>query len=139
MAAPGHTGHLPEALHCVLLEHLALLVPADAAVIIVGDGAYDGTDWHVAITARGWRFVCRTACDILLRVADTASAMRALAPKRGESVAVEQARMTAAPYDPVHARAVWDAAHAQPIYPVTTHADLDHAVALDRRRFQIET
>lgn len=135
----GRTGHLPELLHCALLEQLARLVPADAAVTILGDGEYDGTDWHAAITARGWQDVCRTASDILLTIADTTIAMRDLAPKRGEIVAVAQARMTAAQYGPINALAVWEAAYEHPIYLVTTHVDLEHALALYRRRAQIET
>ncbi|NWG20754.1 MAG: transposase [Chloroflexi bacterium] len=47
--------------------------------------------------------------------------------------------MTAEQYGPVNALAVWDAADEHPIYLVTTHTDLDHAVALYRRRAQIET
>ena len=139
MVVSARKGHLPETLHCALLEQLARLVPTDATVTILGDGEYDGTAWQAAITKRGWQYVCRTASDILIHAAGVTITMRDLAPRRGEVVAVEQARMTAAQYGPVTALAVWDAAYEQPIYLVTTHTDLELAVALYRRRAQIET
>lgn len=132
-------GHLPQALHCALLEQVIPLVPADAEVTILGDGEFDGTTWLADITARGWRYVCRTASDILVTAADVTFAMRDLAPTRGETVAVEAATITAARYGPVAALAVWDASYDEPIYLVTTHTDLDDAEALYRRRAQIET
>jgi hypothetical protein len=139
LVVAARKGHLPETLHCAVLEQLALLVPADASVTILGDGEYDGADWQAAITAHGWAYVCRTASDILLTVADVTIPMRDLAPQPGEIVALEQVGMTAAQYGPVNALAVWNAAYDHPIYLVTTHTDLAHAVALYRRRAQIET
>ncbi|WP_232280103.1 transposase [Roseiflexus castenholzii] len=138
-AAAGRTGHLPQLRQCALLERLARFVPADAAVTILGNGAYDRTDGHAAITARGRQDVGRTASDILLTIGESAIAMRDRAPRRGAIVAVEQSRMTAAQDGPVHALAVWDAADERPIYLVTTHVDLKHAPALYRRRAPIET
>lgn len=139
LVVSARKGHLAEALHCQLLEQLVRLVPAGADVTILGDGEFDGTRWQAAITAQGWHYVCRTASDILLTVADTTIAMRDLAPKRGEAVVVEAAAMTAAQYGPVTALAVWDAAYTTPIYLITTHADPAHAIDLYRRRAQIET
>jgi len=139
LVVKAHKGHLPEALHCALLEQLAQLVPAEASVTILGDGEYEGTDWQAAITARGWKYVCRTASDILLTLAEATMAIGDLAPKRGEVIAVEQVCITAAQYGPVNVLAVWEAAYEHPIYLVTTHADLEYALALYRRRAQIET
>lgn len=132
-------GHLPQTMHCELLAHLIPLVPSGADVTILGDGEFDGTLWQADITAQGWRYVCRTASDILLTRNGATIAMRNLAPERGETVALEQACITAACYGPLNALAVWDATYEQPIYLVTTHTDLDLAKALYRRRAQIES
>lgn len=132
-------GHLPQALHCALLTQVVPLVPADAEVTILGDGEFDGTTWLADITARGWRYVCRTASDILVTAADVTFTMRELRPTCGETVAVEPAAITAARYGPVAALAVWEASYDEPIYLVTTHTDLEYAEALYRRRATIET
>jgi hypothetical protein len=139
LVVSSRKGHLPETLHCQLLHQLAQLVPAGADVTILGDGEFDGTQWQADITAYGWRYVCRTASDILLTVADTTIAMRDMAPARDEIVFVEAALVTAAKYGPLTAIAVWDGGYSTPIYLVTSHADPAHAVALYRRRAQIET
>lgn len=139
LVVKARKGHLPETLHCTLLEQLAALVPREASVTILGDGEYDGCDWQAAITARKWQYVCRTASDILLTIPARTISMSDLAPERGEIVAVEQARITAAQYGPINALAVWEAKYDHPIYLVTTYADLEEAVAVYRRRAQIET
>jgi hypothetical protein len=132
-------GHLPQSLHRELLAQLVPLVPVGADVTILGDGEFDGTLWQANITAQGWRYVCRTASDILLTCEGATIAMRDLAPERGETVAVEQVAITAAWYGPVNVLAVWEQAYEQPIYLVTSHTDLEKACALYRRRAQIET
>lgn len=132
-------GHLPQEMHCDLLARLIPLVPPGADVTILGDGEFDGTVWQADITTQGWRYVCRTASDILLTRDGATISMRDLAPQRGESVALEQVAVTGARYGPINALAVWEAAYEQPIYLVTTHSDLDLAQALYRRRAQIET
>lgn len=135
----GRKGHVPESLHCALLAQLTAVVPPAAQVTILGDGEFDGILWQAAIVAQGWQYVCRTASDILLTVQQTTMTMRDLAVTRGTAVGVEHAAVTAAQYGPVSAIAVWEAAYAAPIYLVTNHSDLDHAVRLYRRRAQIET
>lgn len=132
-------GHLSEALHCEVLEQLKVLVPNGADVTILGDGEFDGTDWQQAITEATWRYVCRTASDILLHVGESTIAMRDLAVERGSAVGLEGASVTAARYGPVNAIAVWEALYEAPLYLVTNHTDLEHAIVLYRRRAQIET
>ena len=132
-------GHLSESLHCALLEQLKPLVPPDAEVTILGDGEFDGRLWQAAIVEQGWQYVCRTASDILLTVQQITICLRDLAVTRGSAVGVEQAAITAARYGPVGVVAVWDAAYEAPLYLVTSHADLNLAVVLYRRRAQIET
>ena len=63
----------------------------------------------------------------------------ALAPDRGELLAVRPAWMTAAQYGPVSILAIWEAAYEAPIYLVTHMLDLDAALALYRKRAHIGT
>ena len=63
----------------------------------------------------------------------------AMAPTRGELLAVRPAWMTAEQYGPVSILAIWEAAYDEPIYLVTNMLDLDAALAAYRKRATIET
>src|SRR3712207_759044 len=63
----------------------------------------------------------------------------ALAPKRGELLAVRPAWMTAEQYGPVSILAIWEATYDAPIYLVTNMVDLEAALAAYRKRAHIET
>jgi hypothetical protein len=42
----GKKGHLPEELHCALIRRLREVIPAQADVMLLGDGEFDGTELH---------------------------------------------------------------------------------------------
>jgi hypothetical protein len=135
----GKKGHFPQAMHCALLEHLQPLVPPTAEVVIVGDGEFDGTGLQAQIRAFGWQYVCRTAPNLLMTVYGGERCIGAMAPTRGELLAVRPAWMTAEQYGPVSILAIWEAAYEEPIYLVTNMLDLDAALAAYRKRAHIET
>jgi hypothetical protein len=60
----GKKGHFPEALHLALIAQVQALIPPGAQVVVLGDGACDGTGlqdtWHEA----GWSSVVRTGSHI---------------------------------------------------------------------------
>ena len=41
----GKRGHFPETMHIELIQAVQKLIPADADVIVLGDGEFDGTNW----------------------------------------------------------------------------------------------
>ena len=135
----GKKGHFPQAMHCALLEQLQPLVPQTAEVVVLGDGEFDGTAMQALIRGFGWQYVCRTAPTLLMTVYGRARQISALAPTRGELLAVRPAWMTADEYGPVSILAIWEAAYEAPIYLVTNMLDLDAALAAYRKRAQIET
>ncbi|CAA9330372.1 MAG: Transposase [uncultured Chloroflexia bacterium] len=135
----GKKGHFPQAMHCALLEQLQPLMPPTAEVIVLGDGEFDGTDLQALIRDFGWQYVCRTAPNLLMTVYGTERLIGAMAPTRGELLAVRPAWMTAARYGPVSLLAIWEAAYDEPIYLVTNMLDLAAALAAYRKRAQIET
>ena len=57
----GHKGHFPEDLHLTLVEQVKALIPQDAPVVVLGDGAFDGTGLLDTLHTAGWSYVCRTA------------------------------------------------------------------------------
>ena len=135
----GKKGHFPQALHCALLEQLQPRVPAAAEVVVLGDGEFDGTELQALIRAFGWQYVCRTAPNVLMTVYGAERQIGAMAPTRGELLAVRPAWMTAEQYGPVSMLAIWDARYDAPIYLVTNMLDLNAALMAYRQRAHIET
>jgi hypothetical protein len=54
-------GHFPEELHIALVERLRGLLPAEAQVVLLGDGECDGTRLQQTLQQAGWAYACRTA------------------------------------------------------------------------------
>src|SRR3712207_1571923 len=134
----GKKGHFPQATHCALLEQVAPLIPPTAEVTLLGDGEFDGTELQAVLRQLHWQYVCRTAPNLLMTVYGRTLPIGAMAPTRGELLAVRPAWMTAEQYGPVSILAIWEATYAEPIYLVTNMLDLDAALALYRKRAHIE-
>lgn len=120
-------GHFPQDTHCALLAHVQALLPPDADVTFLGDGEFDGIELQAALRQYQWHYVCRTASNICITAAGSDLHVAAIAPKRGELLAVEPAWMTAECYGPVAILAIWEQAYAEPLYLVTNMEDLDAA------------
>jgi hypothetical protein len=54
-------GHGPEELHIAMVTLLSTGIPEGATVVLLGDGAFDGTALQDTLRAMGWSYVCRTA------------------------------------------------------------------------------
>src|SRR5205823_13417233 len=54
-------GHFPEELHNALVELIRGLIPAGGQVVLLGDGAFDGTRLQHTLQQAGWSYACRTA------------------------------------------------------------------------------
>ena len=135
----GKKGHFPQQTHCELLVLLQDLLPAGADVTVLGDGEFDGTAFQAALRTLKWQYVCRTAPNLLMRIYGQQRTIGAMAPERGEVLAVRPAWMTAEQYGPVSILAVWEAAYEEPLYLVTNMVDLEAAAALYRKRAHVET
>ena len=135
----GKKGHFPQQTHCELLVLLQDLLPAGADVTVLGDGEFDGTEFQTAVRALKWKYVCRTASNLLMRVEGQTFTIGAMAPMRGELLGVRPAYVTAEQYGPVSVLALWEAVYEKPIYLVTNLLDLKAAIDLYRKRAHIET
>ena len=134
----GKKGHLPEAIHCALIRRLQEVIPADATVMLLGDGEFDGVELQSTMRAAGWEYVCRTASNITIYTQERVFAVANLPLARGQAVAIADVEMTLARYGPVQVIGVWDADQDAPLYLVTSLADADQAVERYRLRFRIE-
>jgi Transposase DDE domain len=135
----GQKGHLPQQTHCALLAQIQGLIPAGAEVAVLGDGEFDGTEFQAALRTLQWKYVSRTAPNLLMTVEGQQFTIGAMAPARGEQLGVRAAWLTAEQYGPVSVLALWEAAYEEPIYLVTNMVDLQAALALYRKRAHIET
>ena len=60
----GPKGHFPEDLPIALVELVSGLIPEGAQVVLLGDGAFDGTDLQHTVEDAGWSYVCRTGIHL---------------------------------------------------------------------------
>src|SRR5919202_6938490 len=119
----GQKGHFPQATHCALLKQIQHLIPPTTEVKVLGDGEFDGTDFQATLRQLHWQYVCRTAPNLLMTVYGKQRHIGALAPTRGELLAVRPAWITAAEYGPVSILAIGAATYDTPIYLVTNMVD----------------
>jgi hypothetical protein len=134
----GKKGHLPQAVHCALIERLANLIPSTATVVVLGDGEFDGVELQASIRAAKWDYVCRTGSNITIYAHDHVFTVGDLPLTRGKSVAIADVEMTLARYGPVLLMGVWDDDQDAPIYLISSLTDADAAAAYYRVRFRIE-
>lgn len=132
-------GHFPQQTHCALLAQVQAIMPQDAQVTFLGDGEFDGIDLQADLRKLNWDYVCRTASNIRISACGVRFHVRDLGPPRGELFAVTPAWMTAQEYGPIALLALWEEQYQEPLYLVTSLADLDRAVQLYKKRAQIET
>ncbi|CAA9385643.1 MAG: transposase, IS4 family protein [uncultured Chloroflexia bacterium] len=135
----GKKGHFPQQTHCDLLAQIQELIPEGADVTVLGDGEFDGTEFQAALRKLKWKYVCRTAPNLLMSVEGRTFTIGAMAPTRGEKLGVRPAWVTAEEYGPVSILAIWEAAYEEPLYLVTNMVDLEAAIRLYRKRAHVET
>lgn len=134
----GKKGHLPQEVHCALIRRLQDLIPAEATVLVLGDGEFDGTELQTTLRAAKWEYVCRTGTNILIFAAERVFTVGDLPLSRDEAVWLADVRMTAKQYGPIGLIGVWETKHAEPLYLVTSLADAEVAIEEYRLRFRIE-
>lgn len=99
----GKKGPFPEDMHVALVEQLYDLIPPGAPVVLLGDGACDGTRLQHTVQAYHWSYVVRTGSHIT--VAWDGKRFRgetvAAGITPGTLVALRDVRVTAAAYGPL--------------------------------------
>jgi len=132
-------GHFPEQTHRALLAQVQAIMPQDAQVTFLGDGEFDGVELQADLRRTNWRYVCRTASNILITACGVTFHVSDLGPPRGELLAVTPAWMTAEHYGPISILALWEQQYQQPLYLITNMSDLPAAVEQYKKRPHIET
>lgn len=139
LVVKGRKGHFPETSHLTLLEHVHAMIPAQAQVTFLGDGEFDGIGLQGALAAYRWRYVCRTAKNIILCRNDHEFAFETLPLEAGTRFSLPDVTLRNQGYGPVHAIGWWGEGYDEPIYLLTNLADADAACDWYRKRVRIET
>jgi hypothetical protein len=99
----GPQGHFPEELHSALVALRGTCLPEGSRVVLLGDGAFDGTTLQETRNKAGWSYACRTAQSTVatwdgatFRL-DTVGACR----KPGTLIEVKEVQITRDAYGPV--------------------------------------
>jgi hypothetical protein len=139
LVVQGSKGHFPEDSHLSLLEQVQPLLPANADVIFLGDGEFDGVALQTTLTAYGWEYVCRTAKNIVVEEDGAEYALADLEVEPGERLSLPAVTLRQHHYGPLHAIAWWQCGYQEPIYLLTNLELVAEACYWYRRRCKIET
>jgi hypothetical protein len=136
----GKKGHFPEDWHIALVEQVRELLPAQAHVVLLGDGEFDGTALQQTREEAGWSSVCRTGCHLTASWEGETFRLDALraCSKPGTLIELPEVRFTAAAYGPVMLVGCWAKGYQEPLYLVSNMAAADEACHLSAKRFRIE-
>jgi hypothetical protein len=141
----GRKGHTPQAAQLELLQHVRDLLPDNSAVVLVGDGEFDGTElltW--LINEAGWDFVCHTSHTHLLLLTgkwlSLAEIVSDLALAPGQTTLLTQCAFTRQrPSVTVNIFIAWHHIKQRHIFFVTNCTTAAEAKEWYDHRFTIET
>jgi len=134
-------GHLPDDRHIAWVEVRREGLPAEAHVVLRGDGEWDGTPRRDTLHKAGWSSVCRTA-------------LRTVAPGQGATVRLDPlgacrtpgrlserkaVQVTREAYGPVMGRSGWAKGYQEPLDWLRNRAHAEDACRWDATRFRSET
>lgn len=136
----GKKGHTTAARHIEVLKKVLPLLPADAAVVLLGDAEYDTTEMlRWVMTETTWQFVMRTAPNILVQVGAQWLPIRDCTVTHGRLRIWHQIAFTQEAALPANLVVWWGAEYADPLYLVSNLPTASQAAWYYRRRFRIET
>ena len=138
----GKKGHAPASRHFEALELVQPLIPAEATVILLGDGEYDNPEMLTWVeTHPSWFFASRTASNTQVSPAsDEWVTLDAWNLQPGDLRVFPSARFTQSKaVGPYLVLGWWDKQYDAPLYLVTNLPSADEAIYWYQKRYRIET
>ena len=138
----GKKGHSSAATQIALLQKVQALLPAEAPVILTGDGEFDGIEVVTWLEAQPtWQYACRTAKNSKVRASPSVAehALEDLAPPAGQSRQLNRLYFTQKAIGPVNIAFIWHDQKQEHLYLVTSATTLKQTCCWYKRRFKIET
>jgi hypothetical protein len=137
----GKKGYVPAALYIALVEQVQALIPAGMSVVLLGEGAFDGTSLQQTLAEAGWAYGCRTGINMTATWQGESFRLDTLGTcsKPGTLVALSEVLFTADAYGPIMLICCWATGYQDPLYVVTNLTSAEEACRLYGKRFRIET
>jgi len=134
----GKKGHFSQDRHLQLVSTVKGLLPANADVVFLGDGEFDGTELQQKLAEFGWKYACRTASNTILYDGEEFSFQDWLL-QPGMCLSAEEVSFTRQRYGPVLVVAWWHKDQKEPIYLVSNFDLKEEVCYWYQKRFRIET
>ena len=137
----GKKGHSSQKQQLALFERVKALLPPDQAVILLGDGEFDGSDLVAWLTNQpNWQYACRTDRTNLVFYQNQWVALEQLPLTPGQETLFKEVLFTQAQQvGPVNILAVWHETEQTHWFFVTNLPTVAEAKAWYKKRFTIET
>src|SRR5947209_505734 len=134
-------GHFPEDLHIAVVELVREMIPEGAKVVLLGDGAFDGTALQATLNEAGWSYVCRTALSTVATWEGETFRLDTLGAclKPGRLIELKEVHFTRDAYGPILLLCCWAKGYQEPLYLVSNLATAEEACRFYQKRFCIET
>jgi len=134
----GKKGHFSQDRHLQLVSTVKGLLPANADVVFLGDGEFDGTELQQKLADFDWKYACRTASNTILYDGEEFSFQDWLL-QPGMCLSAEEVSFTRQRYGPVLVVAWWHKDQKEPIYLVSNFDLKEEVCYWYQKRFRIET
>jgi len=102
-------GHFPAELHIALVALISGLIPVGTRVVLLGDGAFDGTRLQQTLPEAGWAYACRTATSTVASWEGETFRLDALGAclKPGRLIEFKEVHVTREAYGPILGLCWW--------------------------------
>jgi len=135
----GSRGHTAAKTQLDLVSYVQTLVPADADVVVLGDGEFSSADALAGYTAAGWHYVTRTACDTYIISDGESIRIDQLGVQAGDTLWLEDIYLTEAhAFGPLNLLVTWDGKRNELLPLVTDFALPDEVRHWYPKRFWTE-
>lgn len=134
----GQKGHFPTTTHLAVLGRAARHIPADAPVVLLGDGEFGRVALAQAARQRNWHFVLRAARDDVIWIEGAPQALSEFQVEPGETIWLENVLWTHQQFGPVNVAVVWDEQEQDSMYLISSFALLGETCYWYDRRFWTE-
>ena len=132
-------GHLPEEMHCQLIESLMKIVPLDCRKVLLGDGEFDGIGLQKLLDKNGWEYVLRTRKDLLAAENEDIFRLRIVGVGRQERFFIPNLKITQKGYGPVNLLVWHSKKYKEALYLLSNMDFAQQISGYYKKRFTIET
>ncbi len=138
---PSPKGPCPEELPMAMVERMSAGIPEGATVVLLGDGAFDGTALQDTLRERGWSYVGRTALSTTATGEGEPFRLDVLGAclQPGRLIAFQEVYVTREASGPIMVLCCGAKGYQEPLSLVSNLTTAEEACRLYQKRFRLET